>query len=202
MTDVAPPIDIEWVDVVMQRFVMGSDDAAAPDDERPERQVTVGSLSVSPFVTAHQWRSFGEATGYRTIAETEGSSFARCTDPGEPLVGLDWWATGQTGAAPVVHVAWLDVWEFCRWAGVRLLTEAEWASVALAENWAPGGPWCWCDDWYSVDFHQSDHRVNPTGPNSGTRRVARGGGERRTQRVGVLPDLSAGDLGFRVVRKR
>lgn len=188
----------------MGRFEMGTDAADAPDDERPARTVSVGSLAVSARpVCVAQWTRFVEATGYRSIAEVEGSSFRRCLDPGDPIGALDWWAAGQGDpAAPVVHVAWLDVFEFCRWAGVRLPTEAEWAWIATSEPSMAGELWQWCDDWYSADFFRDEQRVNPTGPNSGTHRVARGGSERRTSRAAVLADLSAADLGFRVVRRR
>jgi formylglycine-generating enzyme required for sulfatase activity len=193
----------------MGRFEMGSDADDAPDDERPSRTVTVGSLAVSATpVTVAQWTAFVEATGYHTIAEVERSSFRRCIDPGDPIGGLDWWAAGQgTPDAPVVHVSWLDVFEFCRWAGVRLPTEAEWAWTAVNEarfvgNAVVGELWQWCDDWYSPDFFRDEQRVNPTGPTAGTHRVARGGSNRVTARAAVLADLSAADLGFRVVRRR
>ena len=197
-------VEFDWLELPMGRFTMGTDAADAPGDERPSRMVTVGSLAVSRRpVTVANWTAFVEATGYRTIAEVEGSSFRRCLEPGDPIGALDWWATGQGDpSAPVVHVAWLDVWEFCRWAHVRLPTEAEWAWIASNEAAVVGELWQWCDDWYSPDFFRDEQRVNPTGPTAGTHRVARGGTARVTERAAVFADLSAADLGFRVVRRR
>ena len=60
----------------MGRFTMGTDDPDAPDDERPARTVSVGSLAITHHpVSAAQWQRFVEATDHRTIAESEGSSF-------------------------------------------------------------------------------------------------------------------------------
>ncbi|MEM7093998.1 MAG: SUMF1/EgtB/PvdO family nonheme iron enzyme [Actinomycetota bacterium] len=195
-------LEFEWLELPMGRVVMGTDSVDAPDDERPSRTVAVGSLAVSPLVTVGQWSVFATASGYRTIAEIEGTSFVSCAGAEDPVPSLDWWTTGQADLeAPVTHVAWLDVYEFCRWADVRLLTEAEWAHVTACGA-GLSGIWQWCDDWYSPDFFRDEQRVNPTGPHAGTHRVARGGGDRSTQRVGVLPDLGASDLGFRVLRRR
>lgn len=190
---------LAWHELARGRFIMGTDEPTAPDDERPARQVSVGSLAITARpVSVAQWSRFVDATGYRTIAESEGSSFRCSVDPGEPHPGLDW-RVGEA-EAPVTHVAWFDAWEFCRWAGVRLPTEAEWAYAASNEAALHRELWQWCADWYDPTFHRTEQRVNPTGPVGGTHRVARGGSPRPTQRLGLLPDFSAADLGFRVVR--
>lgn len=183
----------------MGRFTMGTDEIGRPEDERPAREVSVGSLAITERpVSVAQWQRFAGATGYLTIAETEGSSFLTSADPGEQVIGLDW--RGGEGEAPVAHVAWFDAWEFCRWAGVRMPTEAEWAYAASSEPAMAGELWQWCNDWYDPVFHRTEQRINPVGPTGGTHRVARGGSARLTHRLGLLPDFSAADLGFRVVR--
>lgn len=190
-----------WLVLPTGRFTMGTDDTSAPDDERPSRQVSVGAfaISLSP-VSVAQFAEFVDATGYTTVAEREGNGFV---GPERVLTtAADWRhprGPGSTAAAadPVVQVAWFDAVEFCGWRGTRLPTEAEWEYAATSESSiAAQGLWQWCADWYDPTFHRDEQRVNPTGPPSGTRRVARGG-ERITERAGFLPDLSVDDLGFR-----
>jgi len=85
-----------------------------------------------------------------------------------------------------------------------LLTEAEWERIAREPAVAIEPPlentWEWCADYYDATFHRDEQRVNPTGPHHGTKRVARGGSDRLTQRAAFYPDLGAADLTFRVCR--
>jgi formylglycine-generating enzyme required for sulfatase activity len=67
----------------------------------------------------------------------------------------------------------------------------------------------WCADWFSIDFHAYDRRTNPHGPQTGTNKVARGGSYlshasycrryRVSARCSLMPESSAGDIGFRCV---
>jgi formylglycine-generating enzyme required for sulfatase activity len=75
-----------------------------------------------------------------------------------------------------------------------------------------GNVWEWVFDWWSPDFHIDGPRNNPTGPETGERRVTRGGSYlchdsycnryRVAARTSNTPDSSTGNMGFRCVRDR
>jgi formylglycine-generating enzyme required for sulfatase activity len=69
-----------------------------------------------------------------------------------------------------------------------------------------GNVWQWTSDWYNWNYYRISPRVNPTGPESGTQRVFRGGswfydarGVRNSYRDFAAPDFASSYLGFRLV---
>jgi formylglycine-generating enzyme required for sulfatase activity len=68
-----------------------------------------------------------------------------------------------------------------------------------------GGVWEWAADWYDADYYASSPAKNPTGPDSGEYRVARGGSwtfgklpyMRASVRFRFRPDYASNNLGFR-----
>jgi formylglycine-generating enzyme required for sulfatase activity len=148
------------------RFLMGteSDEGFAADGEGPVRAVVVDPFYMDRYpVTNRSFAEFVRATGFRTEAERFDWSFVFHTHIPKALVedtvrGVTWWCKVR-GACwkhpegpdsnvdsrpdhPVIHVSWNDAIEYCRWAGKRLPTEAEWeysARGGLEQNTYPWG---------------------------------------------------------------
>jgi sulfatase modifying factor 1 len=65
----------------------------------------------------------------------------------------------------------------------------------------------WCSDWYDPDYYAVSHEHNPRGPETGQRRVSRGGSWRHhikvtrcAARSSIPPEFQYADYGFRVAQ--
>lgn len=71
-----------------------------------------------------------------------------------------------------------------------------------------GNLWEWARDWYVEDSYTADPQTDPTGPETGSQKITRGGSWdswpgswSSTYREGYPPDTATDDTGFRCVRK-
>ena len=114
-----PPIDFEWITIPAGNFLMG--------EGADQHSLFLPDYRIAKYpVTNAQYEVFVEATGYHAPKH---------------------WKDGQMPAGkedhPVVHVSWHDAQAFCKWAKVKLPSEAEWEKAARGPN---GRIYPWGDD--------------------------------------------------------
>jgi formylglycine-generating enzyme required for sulfatase activity len=87
-------------------------------------------------VTVGQFRAFAKVTGFKTKAEKEGGG-AIYENGWVKKAGWVWsHPFGQEGQPdePAVHVTFDEAQAYCKWAGKRLPTDAEWMMAAYTET--------------------------------------------------------------------
>jgi formylglycine-generating enzyme required for sulfatase activity len=187
---------------------------------------------------------------YIDLTEVTVGQYQECAQAGACRRARDY-ADFDHADQPAVGVSWDDASRYCKWAGKRLPSEAEWEKAARGTDgrvfpwgnaacgcacaiqeqrqvygcghdatWpvgsAPkgaspygaldmsGNVWEWVADWYAADYYKNSPREDPKGPESGEKKVRRGGCFaniknylRASDRNFAPPETLSNSLGFR-----
>jgi formylglycine-generating enzyme required for sulfatase activity len=242
---------MEMVFVPAGEFLMGSAaaDAGAGDDERLQHTVALDSFWIDRTeVTNQQYARFLNVLGeHRGACDGHDCVETAAEDKDSHILERGGRYEAETGFEehPVIEVTWYGADAYCRWAGVRLPTEAQWEKAARGVDgrtypWGnsatecrraqsgdctgatvpvgskpsgaspygaldmAGNVWEWVADWYTVAGYDSAPVANPLGPDTGERKVFRGGSWgypatflRTTERASNRPTYAGFNIGFR-----
>lgn len=160
--------------VPAQVFRMGSDGPGfAFDNELGAHKVAIDAFSIDAApVSCLRFQAFIDAGGYGHARwwTQEGWDWRRQHRPQPPDFAAD------DAHAPALHLSAHEAEAWCRWAGRRLPTEAEWECAALTvAGFAWGGAWEWTGTAFAPypGFVAHPYR-DYSAPWFGTRRVLRG----------------------------
>ncbi len=141
------------VDIPGGRFLLGAgqDDGFVFDNEKWAHEVELEAFRISrTAVRYREFAEFVEAGGYqkrqywdqagwawRRQAGLQQPCYWRRQGDGWQIRHFDRWIEMPLEAA-LIHVCWHEAQAWCRWAGRRLPTEAEWEAAAAGEPNAKG----------------------------------------------------------------
>ncbi len=150
------PCSVAQIHIPAQTWMLGTPCGGfAFDNEINPHPVALDSFSID--ATAVSWARylpFLDATGHplppHVRRGSEGSGEGDTTGPWQQRFGGTWQPLNPD--APAVHLSCADAESWCRWAGRRLPTEAEWECAALTSATLPtpsrfSSPFRWGEVW-------------------------------------------------------
>jgi len=155
----AAALDRLLIEVPAGEFMMGSEES---DDERPVHKVDLDTFYVARYpVTNAQWARFVAATGRKP-----------------PKHWPDGVCPPDKATHPVVYVTWHDARAYAEWAGLHLLSEAQWEKAArggvqipnpqnpgeLVDNPHPRRRYPWGDEFDKSKCNTRESGVGDTTP--------------------------------------
>jgi formylglycine-generating enzyme required for sulfatase activity len=212
-------------------FWMGSDNRYRW--ESPRHRIWLDSFAIATTaVTRGEYARFLADTRHASPAGWNESCFSR---EDQPVVGVNWfaawaycewfsklmgesyrlpteaeWEKACRGGLENAEYAWgdesPDSFDYFggEWKGPKPV--GEWRANAYGLFNMGDNVHEWCSDWYADNYYASSPERNPTGPESGTRRVSRGGSwrhqvkaSRAAHRSSLPPSYAYTDYGFRLV---
>ena len=147
----------EMVLVPVGEFLMGSDEYG---DEKPRHRVYLDAFHIDKYeVTNAQFRAFVDGKGYerQEVWSPAGWQWRSQENVSAPSSWTD--ARWNEPRQPVVGVSWYEADAFCRFAGKRLPTEAEWEKAARGTD---SRKYPWGDQWDASRANSTESKTGKT----------------------------------------
>jgi sulfatase modifying factor 1 len=115
----------ELVLIPAGEFTMGSNQCYY-NDEKPAHKVYLNNFYIDKYeITNTQYQAFVQATKHEIPSHSSDPDYDMWSKTGFPP---------ETAKQPVVNIGWQDADAYCKWAGKRLPTEAEWEKAARGDD--------------------------------------------------------------------